>query len=170
MSLTVVHSFVSAIPDGTDASVVRPSNWNAPHNLTAGAETLLGNALSSAGAVTDLTISQVLAMLNTPTITTVITVSTTPYTISSDDAVILYYRTAALAVTTLNLSSASLRGGLPLIVKDVAGNGSVDTINIVPNGGETIDGLASLPLNTNYGGFKLVPLSTWVAGGWYVSP
>ncbi len=35
--MTVAHAFVSVVPDGADASVVRPSNWNAPHtvNLTA---------------------------------------------------------------------------------------------------------------------------------------
>ncbi len=170
MTLSVLHSFVSGIPDGANTAVVRPSNWNAEHTLTAGAETLLGNATTSSGPVTELSVPQVLAMLNTQTNVTVITVSTTPYTVSSDDAVILYYRTVALAITTLNLSSASLRGGLPLIVKDVAGNGAADIINIVPNGGETIDGLASLPLNSNFGGFKLVPLSTWTAGGWYISP
>ena len=34
MPITVKHKFVSAIPDGDDASVVRPSNWNDTHELT----------------------------------------------------------------------------------------------------------------------------------------
>jgi len=34
MAITVTHKFVSAIPDGDDASVVRPSNWNDTHELT----------------------------------------------------------------------------------------------------------------------------------------
>ena len=34
MAITVKHKFVSAIPDGTDATVVRPSNWNDDHDLT----------------------------------------------------------------------------------------------------------------------------------------
>ena len=33
MTITVTHSKVSAIPDGTDTSVVRPSDWNATHTL-----------------------------------------------------------------------------------------------------------------------------------------
>lgn len=33
MAITVKHSKVSAIPDGADASVVRPSDWNADHSL-----------------------------------------------------------------------------------------------------------------------------------------
>ena len=34
MAITVKHKFVSAIPDGADATVVRPSNWNDDHDLT----------------------------------------------------------------------------------------------------------------------------------------
>ena len=34
MAITVTHSKVSAIPDGDDTSVVRPSDWNADHTLT----------------------------------------------------------------------------------------------------------------------------------------
>jgi len=33
MAITVKHKFVSAIPDGTDATIVRPSNWNDDHDL-----------------------------------------------------------------------------------------------------------------------------------------
>jgi hypothetical protein len=34
MAITVKHKFVSAIPDGADATIVRPSNWNDDHDLT----------------------------------------------------------------------------------------------------------------------------------------
>ena len=34
MAVTVTHPFVSAIADGTDASLVRPSNWNATHSIS----------------------------------------------------------------------------------------------------------------------------------------
>jgi hypothetical protein len=34
MAITVKHKFVSAIPDGADTSIVRPSNWNDTHDLT----------------------------------------------------------------------------------------------------------------------------------------
>jgi hypothetical protein len=34
MAITVKHKFVSAIPDGTDDTIVRPSNWNDDHDLT----------------------------------------------------------------------------------------------------------------------------------------
>lgn len=33
MSVTVKHPFVSTVPDSTDTSLVRPSNWNADHTI-----------------------------------------------------------------------------------------------------------------------------------------
>ena len=33
MSVTVKHPFVSAVPDSVDATLVRPSNWNADHTI-----------------------------------------------------------------------------------------------------------------------------------------
>lgn len=34
MTTTVTHAFVSQIADGADATLVRPSNWNANHTVT----------------------------------------------------------------------------------------------------------------------------------------
>jgi hypothetical protein len=34
MALTITHSFISSKPDGTDSSLVKPSNWNANHTIT----------------------------------------------------------------------------------------------------------------------------------------
>lgn len=36
MPKSLVHKFVSAVADGADATVVRPSNWNADHNFWLG--------------------------------------------------------------------------------------------------------------------------------------
>jgi hypothetical protein len=40
MPKTLTHAFVSAVADGTDATLVRPSNWNADHNLWYGYRTV----------------------------------------------------------------------------------------------------------------------------------
>ncbi len=42
---SITHPFVSAIADGADATVVRPSNWNAAHTLAdfSGVSKLLGS-------------------------------------------------------------------------------------------------------------------------------
>ena len=34
MAVSVVHSFVNQKPDGGDATVVRPTDWNAPHTIS----------------------------------------------------------------------------------------------------------------------------------------
>src|SRR5581483_5848271 len=54
MSLTLVHAFVSAKSDGSDATLVQPSNWNAAHKL-AGATTgdiLVATNTTTLGAIT----------------------------------------------------------------------------------------------------------------------
>ena len=56
MTITVKHKFVSAIPDGDDSSLVKPSNWNDDHDLTGtipvanggtGASTLTGYVIGN---------------------------------------------------------------------------------------------------------------------------
>lgn len=56
MTATITHAFVSAIPDGTDTSVVRPSNWNENHVITGTVDISQGgtNATTAAGARTNL--------------------------------------------------------------------------------------------------------------------
>jgi len=55
----VKHKFVSAIPDGTDATIVRPSNWNDDHDLT---------GIAESGANTDITsMSGITGTIGTPT-------------------------------------------------------------------------------------------------------
>ena len=62
MAITVKHTKVSTIPDGDDTSVVRPSDWNADHQLVGtvpvanggtGAATLTGYVIGNGtGAMT----------------------------------------------------------------------------------------------------------------------
>ena len=42
MAVSLKHAFTSNVADSGDATLVQPSNWNAEHNLTAAANTLLG--------------------------------------------------------------------------------------------------------------------------------
>lgn len=80
-----------------------------------------------------------------------------PYVVLPTDAV-LYVDSSGGAVT-INLPAAAARLNRPLIVKDVAGGAAVagHNITIVPNGAETIEGLANLVIVANYGGFSLSP-------------
>jgi hypothetical protein len=52
MAVTVTHPFVSAISDGADATVVRPSNWNATHSLTGTVDVANGGTGASTASIT----------------------------------------------------------------------------------------------------------------------
>ena len=53
MTVSLKHAFTSNVADSGDATLVQPSNWNAEHNLTANANSLLGTV--TAGSVTEIT-------------------------------------------------------------------------------------------------------------------
>jgi hypothetical protein len=54
MTVSLKHKFVSAIPDGTDATIVRPSNWNDEHAITGTANKLFG--FDNTGAASEVTV------------------------------------------------------------------------------------------------------------------
>lgn len=49
MAVRAKHAFVSAVPDGGDASLVQPSNWNADHALQLTGPALVGRTAASDG-------------------------------------------------------------------------------------------------------------------------
>lgn len=55
MALSYKHAFVSAVPDGADATKIRPSNWNAEHTVTMATGRILGRSTASTGAVEEIT-------------------------------------------------------------------------------------------------------------------
>ena len=57
MTVSLTHTFTSAKADGTDASLIQPSDWNAEHELTAAAGKVIGRDTSGAGAVQELPIA-----------------------------------------------------------------------------------------------------------------
>lgn len=67
MTLSILHSFVSAKSQGTDPTKASKNEWNAEHTITAAALTLLGAI--SAGPVVDLNHLQVKGILGFPTTT-----------------------------------------------------------------------------------------------------
>lgn len=98
---------------------------------------------------------------------TAVNAAASPYTVQSTDTY-LYVDSSGGAVQIL-LSAASLRSGVPLVIKDIGGAASdpAKNITITPSGAETIDGLAPLVINAAYGGYKLNPRS---GVGYTVSP
>lgn len=55
MAISLKHTFQSSKADGTDSTLVQPSNWNAEHTLTLAAGRLLGNGTGAAGAAQEIT-------------------------------------------------------------------------------------------------------------------
>ena len=52
MAKLVTHKFVSTIPDGDDASIVRPSNWNDTHDVSGVAESGVNTDITSMTGIT----------------------------------------------------------------------------------------------------------------------
>lgn len=68
------------------------------------------------------------------------------------------------AVTLQLASSVPILGNIttPLTIIDAGGHAATFNITILPIGGETIMGLSSLVISSNFAGFNLLPVS----GGW----
>lgn len=56
MAVSLKHKFTSAKTDGTDTTLVRPSNWNDEHNLTLNSGALLGRSSAGAGVAEEITV------------------------------------------------------------------------------------------------------------------
>jgi hypothetical protein len=57
MAISFRHAFTSGKIDGTDSTLIQPSNWNAEHTLTLAAGKVLGRDSSAGGAAQELAIS-----------------------------------------------------------------------------------------------------------------
>lgn len=143
MSLSITHSFVSAVPDVGDTSLVRPSNWNASHNI---------NGILPSSQVD-------------PTLSVRVSTGGT-VTVSSADQVIILRSTSA---TPIVLCAVALRNAQPLQVYDWSGTSG--DMTFTPNGTETIMGLTTWIVGSggvpgSGGSLYLIPLSTM--SGWAV--
>lgn len=90
--------------------------------------------------------------------TTSVNAAASPYTVLSTDYILLVVSSAG--PVTINLQAGSARNGVPLIIKDVGGQAATYNITITPNGAETVDTLAPLLIDSNYGAYELLPRAT----------
>lgn len=68
MAISITHPFISLKGDGGDATLVRPSNWNANHTTSMATLKLLGRLTAGVGAFEELTTTAlVIAALNSAT-------------------------------------------------------------------------------------------------------
>ncbi len=56
MAISLKHSFQSAKSDGGDTTLVRPSDWNAEHDLTMATSRLLGRTTASTGVAEEISV------------------------------------------------------------------------------------------------------------------
>ncbi len=120
--------------------IIRSAVWNAIFTDLSNALTLLGEQLYGATAVTGATYVPVAA-----------------------DALLMVNRAGVVAV---NLPLASTRNGFPLAIKDISGAASTNNITINRNTTDTIEGLTSIVISADWGGYQLIPVS----GGWIIRP
>lgn len=119
------------------------------------------------GPITATTVQDAIVQANSlprPIITTPVTFAMSPYTAVNSDSILLVNTSAG--VVTINLQPAAARGGLDLTIKDVTGNAAANPISVVRNGAETIDGLTTYPMDSNYGAATFSPQ----VGGYFVKP
>ena len=62
MAVSLKHQFTSGKLDGTDATLVQPSNWNAEHTLSLGTSKLLGRTTAGTGAAEEIAVAGSLSL------------------------------------------------------------------------------------------------------------
>jgi hypothetical protein len=87
MTVSLKHTFVSAIADAGDATLVQPSNWNAEHTLSMATNRILGRTTAGTGSFEEITVGAGLSLsggsLTSTTMGTVTSVTGTAPVVSS---------------------------------------------------------------------------------------
>lgn len=135
-----VYTPASGATTAAPGDIIRSSIWNAIFTDLSDSLTLLGQQLYG---------------------TT--TVAAASYVPLAADALLLVNNGGAVSI---DLPLASARNGYPLAVKDISGAASTNNITINRNTTDTIEGLTSITINADWGGFYLIPVS----GGWIIRP
>jgi len=62
MAVSLKHQFTSGKLDGTDATLVQPSNWNAEHTLQLATSRLLGRTTAGTGVAEEIAVAGSLSL------------------------------------------------------------------------------------------------------------
>lgn len=54
MAISLKHAFTSGKADGTDSTLIQPSNWNAEHSISCATNMLLGRQTAGTGAIEEI--------------------------------------------------------------------------------------------------------------------
>lgn len=116
---------------------------------------------SVANSYVNASISSFVALSASPTQT--VDSAAGNYTVTTET--LLLVNKTVPAANNVVLPTSLSRSGVPLVVKDLAGNAATYNITIQAFGTEKIDGASTYQIVANYGAVKLIPLSS----GWFVS-
>ena len=185
MTLSLTHTFVSAIPDGADATVVRPSNWNDTHTIagtlpvanggtnttatpTAGAivyGTGTAQAYTAAGTTGQVLTS---ATAGTPTWTTPTTGTVTSVAQTFTGGIVSVAGSPITASGTLALTVAGTSGGIPYFdsASTWATSAALAAGALVKGGGA---GVAPSTITTGTGVVTALGVNTGSAGAFVVN-
>ena len=92
------------------------------------------------------------------------TVASATYDLLASDDIVLVTYTATGAVTSLTLPTAQVVAGRTIVIKDVGGSAGTNNITIDTEASETIDGAATLALDSDYESATLVS----DGANWYI--
>jgi hypothetical protein len=138
-----VYTPASGAETAVPGAVIASATWNSIFTDISSALTLLGQQLYNQ---------------------TTVLIGASPYTPAATDALLLV--TSSGGAITISLPTAASRSGYPIGIKDISGQAGTNNITINRASSDTIDGLTSIKIATNYGAFWLTP----VTGGWVVFP
>lgn len=129
MTIAITHSFVSALADGADATVVRPSNWNAGLVTSMATNKLLGRATAATGVFEEITLGN-LAFTGTTLNATTMTATV-----------------GGVVPTPPNNTTTFLRGD-GTFAAPAAGSSTWDTIGAAAGSATTANGTNNIVYNT----------------------
>jgi len=96
MAISLRHAFTSAKADGTDPTLVQPSNWNAEHALTMATARILGRTTAATGVAEEIAVGSGLTLGS--------------LTLGIDTAVVVTL-SATQTLTNKTLTSPTVSGG-----------------------------------------------------------
>lgn len=169
MAVTITHAFVSAIPDGLDATLVRSSNWNDLHAINMATSRLLGRSTAGTGAAEEISIGSGLS-LTSGTLsasggggaTLTISNKTGAYTVVAGDLGTIINCTSGTFTVSLT-AAATLGAGFNCTIWNTS-VAATDAITIDPSGTETIDGVTTLILRRGEGLQIVCDGTNWQTG------
>jgi len=138
MTVSLKHNFQSAKADGTDTSLVQPSNWNAEHQLTLATNKLLGRATAGTGAAEEISIGAALSISGGT-----LAVTTVPVANGGTGAT-----TAGAALTALGAAASGTNTDITALDQDV-------TITATGTIGADTLGYRGLPQNSQTASYTL---------------